>query len=126
MDDPGVFQHFIGNLLPLETQIRAGVAVEGKAPLARLVDRDNGQRCGDSLVDRRRGHVHAVIPQSLQKSFPEGVRAHTADKRGVRAQTRRRYRRVGGRAAGIRGQNADPPLIRACLRQVHQYLAHRQ
>ena len=125
MQDGSIRDELLRNSGPFETDVRAGPAVEGEAALAAVVDCDDRQGGRDGLVDDEAGGVDVVVLEGAPQQAAEGVVADAADEGGLRPETGRGHRHVGGRATGVGGQGRDASLVDAGLGEVDEYFSDR-
>ena len=126
MDNPGLFQQAVGDLLPGQLHIGAQIAVEGEAPLSPGVHGDHGQGGGNQRVLAEAGDIHPVALQHSMEGFTKRVRADPSHKGSLRSQPGSRNRHIGRGAAWIGRKMGNPFFIQAGLCQVNQHLADRR
>ena len=74
-------------------------------------------------MDDEAGGVDVVVLEGAPQQAAEGVVADAADEGGLRPETGRGHRHVGGRAAGVGGQGRDASLVDAGLGEVDEDFA---
>ena len=107
------------DMLPGEQHIRAGLAGEGKAPVALLIQRDKGHGCGRFARQLTDALLDAVFLQGVHEKMAEIIVANHAAEGGFAALPGGRDGNVGRRAARF----ADVACFLAAREEVNDHFS---